>query len=110
VRFEGDMRVMPPKGPDGMLTRDQIADGYAKLFGGIGKEQWSDIFKKTQPTLVRAAKDGELVEFVKAGDWIYDVHLREAIRGARSGLDEAVVFVWRLVDGKPRIVGHYADY
>jgi hypothetical protein len=110
VRMDGDLRFLPPNAPDGTITRDQLADGYTKLFGAIGREKWADIFRKVQPTLIRASKDGEVLAFVKAGDLIYDLHLREAIRGARSGLDDAVVFVWRVVDGKPRIVGHYADY
>ena len=110
VRWDGDFRLLPPSAPDGTLSRDQLVDGYAKLSGAMGREKWTEIFRNVQPTLARASKDGEVLEFVKAGDLIYDLHLREAIRGARSGLDDAVVFVWRIVDGKPRIVGHFADY
>lgn len=109
IRIDGDMRFLTPA-PDQTVTRDQLAEGYDKFFERIGREKWTGLIKNAKPTLTRAAKDGELLAFVKAGDLVYDVHFREAIRGQRSDLDEAIVFVFRDIAGKPVIVGHYADY
>jgi hypothetical protein len=109
VRIEGDMRFLSPAA-DQTVTRDQLADGYGKFFEKIGREKWTGLMKNAKPTLTRAAKDGELLTFVKAGDFLYDLHFREALRGERSDLDEAILFVLRDVNGKPTIVAHYADY
>jgi hypothetical protein len=109
VRIDGDMRFLTPAA-DGTVTRDQLADGYAKFFEKIGREKWTGVIKNAKPTLTRATKDGELLDFVRAADFVYDLHFREALRGQRSDLDEAIVFVFRDVAGKPAIVGHYADY
>jgi hypothetical protein len=109
VRIEGDIRFLSPAA-DQTVTRDQLADGYAKFFEKIGREKWTGLMKNAKPTLTRAAKDGELLSFVKAGDFVYDLHFREAVRGERSDLDEAILFVLRDVNGKPTIVAHYADY
>jgi hypothetical protein len=109
VRIDGDMRFLTPAA-DGTVTRDQLADGYAKFFEKIGREKWAGVIKNAKPALTRAAKDGELLTFVKAGDFVYDRRFREALRGQRSDLDEATLFVFRDVAGKPAIVGHYADY
>jgi hypothetical protein len=109
VRIDGDLRFLSPAA-DQTVTRDQLADGYGQFFERIGREKWTGLIKNAKPTLTRAAKDGEVVTFVKAGDFVYDLHFREAVRGARSDLDEAIVFVFRDIGGKPMIVGHYADY
>ena len=109
VRIDGDMRFLSPAA-DQTVTRDQLAEGYGKFFERIGREKWAGLIKTVKPTLTRAAKDGEVVAFVKAGDFVYDLHFREAVRGARADLDEAIVFVFRDIGGKPMIVGHYADY
>jgi type I site-specific restriction endonuclease len=92
------------------LTAEQLAAGYAKMFDQIGRDKWNETLKKTKPTLSKATKDGEHIELAKAGDYVYDLHFREAVKGKRAGLDEAVIFVFRSVGGKYRIVGHFADY
>jgi ketosteroid isomerase-like protein len=117
---EGDAEKMQPHfAPDVIVERDpergvrkkeQLRDDYAKMISAIGRDRWSELFKKVKPTVVKAAADGEVFEFVKAGDYICDLHWRESREGQRNGLDEAVIFVFRLVDGKYKVIGHFADY
>jgi hypothetical protein len=112
VLVAGDLRFVAPDAgrKPTEVSKDQLADAYAKLFERIGRGKWTDLLKKVQPTLSKATKDGEYLEFVKAGDYVYDLHFREALKGRRKGLDEAVIFVFRKVDGRNRIVAHFADY
>ena len=90
--------------------RRQLADAYSKLFERVPVEKWKQLLDKSKPSLLEAPADGEPVKFAKKGDYVYDLHFREAIKGQRAGLDEAVIFVFRKVDGKYRIVAHFADY
>jgi hypothetical protein len=92
------------------VTPEQLTTGYTKMFDQIGRDKWRETLKKVKPTLSKATKDGEHIELAKAGDYVYDLHFREAVRGKRAGLDEAVIFVFRKVGDKYRIVAHFADY
>ena len=105
-RFIGRAKLDKPT----ELTKRQLSDAYAKLFKRVGREKWNQLFKKTKPTLTKATADGKPIHLAKKGDYVYDLHFREATKGKRAGLDEAVIFVFRKVDNKYRIVAHFADY
>lgn len=117
VEFVGDLRFLgEPAGSRGpkKVTRDQIAAAYTRLFGAMGREKWIELTKPLQPTLTRAAKDaghpddvqGELPPaFVKTGEYLYELRFP-----GKTGLDDILLFVLRPIDGKWKIVAHWADY
>jgi hypothetical protein len=115
VLFLGEPRLIGIE-PDGGLQKtpidveaEKLVAGYAKVIEKVGKEKWIEMTKKCKPTLEKATADGKPLPFVKAGDFVYDLHFREAIKGKARGLDEAILFVLRRVDGKFVVVGHFAD-
>lgn len=112
ILFDGDSKFLgrSPQEEPAKLTKQQLLAAYTKLFERVGSEKWEQAFKKCKPTLTEAAADGKPIKVVKKGDYVYDLHFREAIKGQRAGLDEAVIFVFRKVDNQYLIVGHYADY
>lgn len=112
ILFDGERRFIGRDKLDNpaALTKRQLADAYSKLFERVPVEKWKQLLDKSKPSLLEAPADGEPVKFAKKGDYVYDLHFREAIKGQRAGLDEAVIFVFRKVDGKYRIVAHFADY
>lgn len=91
------------------ITAEKLSQSYAKFADRVGKDKWKVVFGKVNPTLKKAEKDGELFKPIKAGDFIYDLHFRESVKGKRNGFDEAVIFVFRKVDGKFKVVAHLND-
>lgn len=91
------------------LSAADLAAGYARVVAGVTPARWQAMLERVQPTLTRVTADGEHVPFTKAGDYVYDLHLREAIKGHRSGLDEALLFVFRNVGDRHVIVAHWGD-
>jgi hypothetical protein len=112
VLFDGEEQFIGREALDepAELTKTELSDAYRKLFKKIGRERWSGLLKRVKPTLSEVTEDEKPVRLAKAGDYVYDLHFREAIKGKRRGLDEAILFVFRKVDGKFRIVAHFADY
>ncbi|GAB4143182.1 MAG: hypothetical protein Tsb009_14120 [Planctomycetaceae bacterium] len=112
ILFDGDGRVvgLGPLDAPVRLTKRQILDSYTKLIKRVGREKWTSLFKKTKPTLTVTVANGNPIKIARKGDYVYDLHSREAIKGKRNGLDEAVIFIFRKVKGKYLIVAHFADY
>ena len=112
ILFDGDHRFIggDQAAEPTELTKRQFSDAYSKLFASVGREKWKKAFEMPQPTLVQAPADGKPIALAKKGDYVYDVRFRETNKGQRAGLDEAVIFIFRKVDGRYRIVAHYADY
>ena len=112
ILFDGDRRFIPREVLDEptKLTQRQLADAYARLFERVGRKRWNELFQKSKPSLTKCTADGVPIKLAKQGDYVHDLHFREAVKGKRAGLDEAVIFVFRKVDGTYRIVAHYADY
>ena len=86
---------------------------YSKMFDAMGRTEWGALVKQAQPSLTRASKDGTHAEdttnilptaFVKAGEYLFE------LKFPGSGLDDVILFVLRPVDGKWKIVAHWADY
>jgi hypothetical protein len=106
VQFAGDLRFVSRTGTGQVeITRDELAAAYERLFNGVGRDRWTTMMKATNPAMSRAAKDAEKFPFVKAGEYIYELRL-----AGRTGADDVIVFVLRRIDGKFRVVGHWADY
>jgi hypothetical protein len=92
------------------LTKEELSKSYRQLFEKVGKEKWIKLLKNLKPTSQISKEGGEYKGMVKKGDIIYDMHLREALKGKRRGLDEAVIFIFRKIGDNYLIVGHVADY
>jgi hypothetical protein len=106
LSFDGDKKFINKN----QLSKEELIKSYATLFNKIEKQKWSKVMDKVKPTIVKAQKDNEMFKAVKAGDYIYDLHFREAMKGKRRKLDEAIVFIFRKINGKYLIIHHYADY
>ncbi|MEX2187379.1 MAG: hypothetical protein WD875_11310 [Pirellulales bacterium] len=116
VKFMGEPRIVFDSPPEpGLVGKPidvetaKLVDGYAKVVEKVGKEKWSVMLKKCIPTLERATAKDMPIPTVEVGDFVYDLHFREATKGKRRGYDEAIIFVLRKVDGKFVVVGHFAD-
>lgn len=90
------------------LSGQDLAAAYARL-AQSRPEPWGQLMAAVKPTLVRVTTDGEHYEHARAGDYVYDLHLREGLKGKRSGLDEALLFVFREVGGRYVVVVHWGD-
>ena len=112
VLFDGDPRFIGRKVLNNPteLTQRQLSDAYSRLFQHVGSDKWKSLLEKVKPTLVKSVSDGKPMKLAKQGDYVYDLHFREATKGKRAGLDEAVIFVFRKVGKKYQIVAHFADY
>ena len=116
VRFIGDPQFLgEPRGPQVQrdLSRDQLIAAYAKMFSTVDPLRWKDLAKQLKPTLKRATADGSHPEdttgilpadFVKAGEYLYE------LKAPGSGLDDVILFVLRPIDGRWKVVAHWADY
>lgn len=92
------------------FSSGDLVDGYSKFFEKVGKERWAQMTTQLKPTLVEAKVADEPFPGVEVGDFVYDLHFREAIKGEARGLDEAVIFVFRKLGQNYKIVAHYADF
>ena len=101
VRFVGGTRELERM----VVSRDQLAEAYTRMFGSVDRAQWAVLIGRAIPKVTRAARDGEQLESVKAGDYVYALS-----QPGRSGADDTLLFVLRPVGGRFRIVAHYADY
>jgi hypothetical protein len=111
VRFQGDPRFLGKRGEKPYTVETsptELARAYTELFRSKGKE-WREVLKKIEPTLSVARERGKPFQSVETNDWVYDLRFREALKGKRRGLDEAVIFVWRKVGDRYLIVSHYFD-
>ena len=116
IRFIGDPQFLgEPRGQQVMrdLTRDQVISAYTKMFSGIDPATWKGLVKQLKPSLARATTAGSHREdttgllpadFVKAGEYLYE------LKAPGSGLDDVILFVLRPVEGRWKIVAHWADY
>jgi hypothetical protein len=116
VRFIGDPRFLGETGRRQVvrdLKRDELVAAYARMFSAMDKDRWGGLIKQVTPSLSRATSPGSHPEdtkgllpsdFVKAGEYLYQ------LKAPGSGLDDVILFVLRLVDGKWRVVAHWADY
>ena len=113
IEFAGDHKFLglanriPKTVP---VNAADLATSYEKLFKMYGKEPWKKLASKAKPTMTVSRDGKELKGLVKAGDIICDMHFKEAKGGKPRGFDEAVIFVFRKIDGQYRIVFHFADY
>lgn len=111
-RLVGGLRTEPGAAPAPVnVDSAKLAEGYGTLFEKFGddKARWTELVGKCKPTLEKAAAKGTPFEYVEAGDFVYDLHFREALKGSRRGYDEAIIFVLRKVGRKFVIIGHFAD-
>ena len=116
VLFAGDLAFLGDgRGSRGAreITRDELAKAYDSFYKAIGTEKWTGLIKQTTQSLVRANQKGghpddskaELPKnFVLVGDYVYQLSF------PGSGMDDIILFILRPVDGKWRIVAHWADY
>jgi len=116
VQFIGDPQFLgEPRGLQVRrnLSRDQLTAAYAKMFSAIDPLRWKDLTKQLTPSLKRATADGSHPEdttgilpsdFVKAGEYLYE------LKAPGSGLDDVILFVLRPIDGRWKVVAHWADY
>lgn len=116
VLFVGDPQFLnEPRGYQVQreLTRDQIIGAYARMFQTVDRAKWAGLGKVLTPSLTRVEKTGSHREdttgilpadFVKAGEFLYE------LKAPGSGLDDVILFVLRPVDGKWKVVAHWADY
>ena len=116
VAFIGDPQFLgEPGGPQIRrdLTRAELAAAYTKLFDGMGRDQWTALVKRATPKVHRATANESHPEdttgvlppdFAKAGEYVCE------LRFPGSELDDVLLFVLRPVDGKFRVVAHWADY
>ena len=116
VLFIGDPQFLgEPRGVQVQrnLTRDQVMAAYSRMFTGMDRGKWAELGKVLTPTLTRVEKPGGYPEdktgilpadFVKAGEFLYE------LKAPGSGLDDVILFVLRPVDGKWKVVAHWADY
>jgi hypothetical protein len=102
VVWAANFRAAELKGTD-------MSAGFARVVAEAGLARWQSVMNKVMPSLTRVASDGELYRHTRAGDYVYDLHVREANKGARAGLDEAMLFVLRPTRGGFRIVVVWAD-
>lgn len=133
VRFDGESRVvslnggtppvvMPttatararkPDWPENFVAvtipSSDLAAGYARIVEQITPARWSTVLAKVQPTLTLVESDGNPYEHARKGDYVLDLHLREAVKGKRAGLDEAMLFVLRRIGDRYVVVAHWAD-
>ena len=95
------------------LTRAELAAAYTKLFDGMGRDRWTALVKQATPSVHRATANESHPEdtagilppdFAKAGDTVCEIRFRG------SGLDDVLLFVLRPIDGKLKVVAHWADY
>lgn len=106
VTFAGDLRFLGGESQGQQeVTREQLASAYTRMFDAMGREKWDAIMKGSIPALTRAPKAGEPFSFVKPGDYIYELRQPD-----RTGMDDVILFVLRPVEGKLKVVGHWADY
>ena len=119
VLFAGDLRFVVGDSAGqthGQLgvTREQLADAYVRLFERVGQARWAALVKPASESLKLAGKDGDHLDdpqqqlpagFVKTGDYVYELRM-----AGRSGLDDALLFVFRPIGGKLVVVAHWADY
>jgi hypothetical protein len=92
------------------LSPEEFTKVYAKIFEEVGREKWAKLMSRAKPTLHKAAKDSDHFPISEAGDYVYNLNIREPVRGKKPILDEAVVFAFRKVGRNYQIVAHYADY
>jgi hypothetical protein len=98
-------------GPGGVKRfSDFYTEFFAKTIPAFGQDKWRKLVEKIQPTVTTAEQKDRPIEGVEPGDIVLDLHFREAIKGERNGLDEAVIFVLRKSEQGMKIVSHYADY
>jgi hypothetical protein len=110
------------------LTRDQLSSAYTTLFDAMGRDKWTALVKQSKPSVRRAVKAESHIEdtsvrravkaeshiedttgilpadFIKAGEYVCE------LRFPGSGLDDVLLFVLRPIDGKFKVVAHWADY
>jgi hypothetical protein len=116
VRFIGDPQFLgESRGPQVSreLTRDQLMAAYSKMFSTMDPERWRPLVKLLKPSLTRAVAAGGHPEdtngllpgdFVKPGEYLFE------LRAPGSGLDDVILFVLRPVDGRWKVIAHWADY
>jgi hypothetical protein len=116
VQFIGDPQFLgESRGPQVMrnLKRDQLIDAYTKMFSTVDPLRWKDLAKQLKPTLKRATVAGSHPEdttgllpadFVKAGEYLFE------LKAPGSGLDDVILFVLRPIDGRWKVIAHWADY
>lgn len=116
VRFIGDPQFLgEPRGLQVQrdLSRDQLIAAYAKMFATVDPLRWKDLAKQLKPSLKRATAAGSHPEdttgllppdFVKADEYLYE------LKAPGSGLDDVILFVLRPIDGRWKVIAHWADY
>lgn len=115
VAIHGDKGFL---GTESRLPRDEVVEvgnqelveAYSTFFATVGVDRWTEMASKLKPTLVEAENADEPIPGVEVGDFVYDLHFREATKGKARGMDEAVIFVFRRVGAAYEIVAHYSDY
>lgn len=113
VHFIGEHRFVGGKEPllkPTPVTAEVLKESYARLIKQFGKEEWKKHVPKIKPSTIVSKEGGELKGFVKEGDVVCDMHLREATKGKRNGFDEAVIFVLRKQGDTYKVVFHLADF
>ncbi len=112
ITFAGDPKFIDKKAMNApiSLTKGELHNSYLKLFKLVKKERWVKITSNLQPTIKTSIIGGEYKGLVKKGDFIFNLHFRKAAKGKDKGLDEAVIFIFRKINGKYLIVTHIADY
>jgi hypothetical protein len=90
------------------LTSTALTTSYNHFANKVGRPRLTAILKQRPWKLLRSDRDGFPYRHVKAGDYVTFLHLRTD--EPPEVLDEAVVFVFRQVDGAYRIVAHLADF
>lgn len=116
VLFIGDPQFLGgPRGPHPRveLTREQLTEAYTKMLNAMGRDRWTTILKQAKPIIRRAVSDESHAEdtngilpanFIKAGEHVLE------LKFPGSGIDDVVLFVLRAIDGKFKVVAHWADY
>ncbi len=113
VKFVGDHRFIDRQESLSKpieISRSDLLESYNRLFALCGKEKWKRIVSKVKPSISVSENGGELKGYVKKGDVICDMNFREATKGKRNGVDEAVIFVFRREGDAYKVVFHLADY
>ena len=118
ILFLGDHKMFYKEDSSDTLvkkTKSEMIIAYNNIFKKVGVPKWSKYLLKVKPTFESYVTGEDYKKLLDLGlfekdDILYDLHFREAVKQKRIGLDEAVIFVFRKVENRYLVVGHFADY
>ncbi len=106
VEVIGDLSFVGGTGRGSKLvSRQEIAAAYARLFDRLGPEGWARLVESRRPLLNIAVRDGHHADYAKAGDYVFELG-----RPNTQEFHEVYVFIFRKVGGRFQIVMQAADY